>query len=330
MRLKARLPSSESVVLTLADTGTVADLLAALDQQPVLEIKAGFPPKAIDISDRLRPLSDLGVRSGDQLVVVGPAAAATSAVQSDSSISTLLSQISVPASTPARPPQTRSAPSDTQGPPSVPCTPGSVLTLRVMEDDNSCLFRAVGYALLRNLDDTMPELRTLVATAIRADPEQYSDAVLGKPREQYCEWIQRPQSWGGAIELAVLATHFGVTIHSVDVASGGRVDSFNDGQATFIVVVYSGIHYDTVALAPEGVEAVMSDFDQTVFVNDETGEVVFAAAKKLAEVLMKRHYFTDVASFQIRCTDCGSVFTGEREAEKHSMSTGHTGFQEVA
>ena len=40
---------------------------------------------------------------------------------------------------------------------------------------------------------------------VAGDPEEYTEAFLGKPNAEYCAWILNPQSWGGAIELSILA-----------------------------------------------------------------------------------------------------------------------------
>lgn len=46
-------------------------------------------------------------------------------------------------------------------------------------------------------------MRQLIAEHVTHDPETYSEAILGKPPKEYCEWILKPDSWGGAIELSV-------------------------------------------------------------------------------------------------------------------------------
>jgi ubiquitin thioesterase OTU1 len=96
----------------------------------------------------------------------------------------------------------------------------SVLTspvLRVMPDDNSCLFRALATAILPGDDLSMPELRSLVASSIQAEPSVYTKVVLEKSPDDYCRWIQSPDSWGGAIEMGILAQHFDIEICSIDV-----------------------------------------------------------------------------------------------------------------
>ena len=54
-------------------------------------------------------------------------------------------------------------------------------------------------------------------------------AVLTYPcslsRDNYIATILKPSTWGGAIELGVLARHYGTEIASIDVETG-RVDRF--------------------------------------------------------------------------------------------------------
>lgn len=64
---------------------------------------------------------------------------------------------------------------------------GGTLVLRVMPDDNSCLFRAVAFCLLPAMD-TMNELRSVVAQAVQANPHKYTKVVLdNKDPDEYCK-----------------------------------------------------------------------------------------------------------------------------------------------
>lgn len=51
--------------------------------------------------------------------------------------------------------------------------------LQVVPDDNSCLFRAVGLVLAPGDLDASITLRRVTAGAIQADPETYSEVLLG-------------------------------------------------------------------------------------------------------------------------------------------------------
>lgn len=46
-------------------------------------------------------------------------------------------------------------------------------------------------------------MRKIIADHVSQDIETYSEAILGKSPKAYCEWILKPDSWGGAIELSV-------------------------------------------------------------------------------------------------------------------------------
>src|SRR4051812_26435776 len=86
-----------------------------------------------------------------------------------------------------------------------------------MPDDNSCLFRAFGTAVLPGDDLTMHELRSLVAQAIQDEPEVYTQVVLDQDPDKYCRWIQTDDAWGGAIEMGILSKHFDIELCSIDV-----------------------------------------------------------------------------------------------------------------
>lgn len=294
-------------MLSLDDGATVADLLDKIG--PVRELRGGgFPPKKLNLSDGSATLKELGVANGDQLTV-----AESSQGQGQQTSQTVQKQSSQTVQS-----QPRSGASD-QDVPTVPVG-SKYLTLRVMEDDNSCLFASIAYAITGTVNN-MFEMRTAVAEGIRNDPVEYNDAILGRPRDEYVQWILRESSWGGAIELNILSKTFGVTIQCMDVATG-TVHTFNPGMDNFIAVMYSGIHYDAVVL--EG-----GSETQTVFEGDETGFAVMEALNALQQKLKQQHYYTDTASFQVKCNDCGTILTGEKKATEHAKATGHTNFGEV-
>ena len=88
------------------------------------------------------------------------------------------------------------------------------------------------------------------------------------PPSKYIETISKPRSWGGAIELAILASHYSTEIASIDVETG-RIDKFspneNSGPASGnrALVIYSGIHYDALSFSP--MEEAPDEWHQTLF-----------------------------------------------------------------
>ncbi|KAI4134945.1 MAG: hypothetical protein LQ347_001103 [Umbilicaria vellea] len=205
----------------------------------------------------------------------------------------------------------------------------STLLLRIMPDDNSCLFRAFGSAFFGEMDN-MTELRSIIAQNIQANPEVYPQVVLEQKPDDYCRWIQSEDAWGGAIELDILSKHFDIEICSIDVQTL-RVDRFNEGRPSRCILVYSGIHYDVIALSPSDPPYTHAyappDFDTKIFEADD--DLALERAVELCRILQERHYFTDTARFSIKCNVCGTDCVGEKGATEHAKQTGHYDFGEA-
>ena len=200
---------------------------------------------------------------------------------------------------------------------------GGTLVLRIMPDDNSCLFRAIASAVMPGMD-AMNELRSLIAQAIQANPRKYSKVVLdNKEPDDYCRWIQTEDAWGGQIELDILSKQFDLEICSIDVQRL-RVDKYNEGMPTRCILVYSGIHYDTIALSPFEMPP-----EEDIKIFNSTEDSMLTQAVVLCQKLQEQHYFTDTAAFQIKCNDCGTTCVGEMGAVEHASKTGHYNFGEA-
>ncbi|KAL8668117.1 MAG: hypothetical protein Q9202_000095 [Teloschistes flavicans] len=203
------------------------------------------------------------------------------------------------------------------------------IVLRIMPDDNSCMFRAFGSAFF-GIMDNMTELRSIIASHIQEYDDQYSEVVLEKKPDDYCRWIQTEDAWGGAIELNVLSQQFDIEICSVDVQTL-RVDRFNEGKPKRCILVYSGIHYDTIALsqANEYLAGGYALPEDDIKIFEAADDAILAAALELCGELKKRHYYTDTAGFQVRCNVCKRTFVGQRGATEHAAETGHYDFGEA-
>lgn len=363
MRLRIRGPAGMSQV-TLPDTATWGDLKVEIRDKtsvPDYDIKYGYPPKTLDItsfSDELK-LSDMGVNLNGEQLIINPRdlqAKASNPMSNPShapyATGTLppLKNISppqhqsgdFPSSSSSTSRQTPAAPlsltrkpnqSTEEEPPEIPVPSlDGVLVLRVMPDDNSCLFRALGSAVLGDSLDAMNELRSVVASTIQSQPEFYTAGMLERKPDDYCAWIQREDSWGGGIELSILSQYFDIEICSINVQDL-RIDRFNEGKQRRCILVYSGIHYDVIALNP--VPGGDPEMDRKVFevariegMDDEDGGAL-EGARELCKVLQGRHYFTDTKGFSIKCGICGWLGKGEKGATEHAMKTGHTDFGEA-
>lgn len=102
---------------------------------------------------------------------------------------------------------------------------------------------------------------------------------------------------------------------------------FNDGKDRRVIVVYSGIHYDALALSPGGASLHDSDRDEMVF--DKNDQVILTAAQELCTKLRQKHYFTDTKNFSVKCNICKMIMKGQKEATAHAAATGHTDFGEA-
>jgi ubiquitin thioesterase OTU1 len=284
MRLKAKTAKGQILIgENLQATSTVQDILKELEVlgYSSASIKTGFPPKSVSTT---LTLQEANIRNGDVVIVV------------DSQDNDQTSQVASTLNTP------------------------KVMVLE-MKDDNSCLFRSIGYLFLRN-QDAVVELRRIVSKIISADPINFSDAILGKSRVEYCRWIEKQDSWGGAIELLIFSDYFKTEITSIDVSTG-RMDRFGEGKYhSRAFVIYSGIHYDAIVLT-NGIK----DREILVFGVDQCTQVEHQALQLAAEWKRSRK-FTDLASFTLKCATCFKGLIGQKDAQKHALQTGHSQFSE--
>lgn len=172
-----------------------------------------------------------------------------------------------------------------------------------------------------------------------------------RPRDDYIATISKPSSWGGAIELTVLAKYYSTEIASIDVETG-RIDHFTpppeNDSGNRCVLIYSGIHYDAATVSP--MLDAPADFHQTIMpvVSQGDDDPILTAAKKLADKLRAKKAYTNTATFDLKCQVrlyasvrsllseihfitpqvCGKGLKGEKEARAHASETGHAKFGE--
>ncbi|OCT53002.1 putative ubiquitin thioesterase otu1 [Cladophialophora carrionii] len=356
MRVRIRGPSGKSSTVTLDDSATIDTLRKTIKTETSLssfELKYGYPPKTLSLDEHpaSKLLSQLDVKlNGEQLIVnETKSSSRTSAMQptpGDAAKNAMRAagpstdhgraapHVAGPSRATSKGPEQSAAPlslsrkqnAEMDDPPEIWCPDlQGTMVLRIMPDDNSCLFRAVASAVLSDVD-AVTELRSIIAQYIQANPEKYTKAVLdNKEPDAYCRWIQTEDAWGGQIELDILSQHFDIEICSIDVQSL-RVDRYNEQAQTRCFIVYSGIHYDTIALSVQGQPP---EFDVKQFMQPLSDEAL-PQAIALCQKLQEKHYFTDTAGFQLMCNDCGVTLTGEAGAMKHAQETGHMNFGEAS
>lgn len=282
-----------------------------------------YPPPAKIISGSENDsLQSLGIQSSDILTLkqVAAAAAPAAAASVPPAVAAPPPAAVAPAQRPASPPRSK------------PRTLADLqhvqpLTLQPITNDNSCMFNTVGYLMEQRIStDLMRQLRETVAAVILSDSsDRYGEAMLGCPKEQYVQTMLKDATWGGGIELAILADTYDVEIAAIDVETAhqylfGSSDSPSARKSRRIYCVYSGVHYDALYEEQPG------GGRRTIFSPDDA--VAESRALKAALLLQAQGAFTNVTKFQLRCSVCKTGLVGAVEAQQHAQQTGHQNFEE--
>ncbi|KAI2471170.1 OTU-domain-containing protein [Annulohypoxylon bovei var. microspora] len=338
MKIRYRAPSGGGT-LELNDDAIVNQLLEALKSSTGLDnftVKYGWPPKALGTDENQVSLQSLGLHRENLTIV--PAETASAAAEEPRPTQPITAAPAAPAAPNAFPGQGSSEGKgqgikDQQISVFMPET-NSTLVLRVMPDDNSCLFTAVGGALrgLRSGPDeffSAQSLRRLVVDHIRANPEKYNAVILGKSPAAYCANMLRPDVWGGDIELSAISEVFALEISVVDVKTGNLygIGEGNDYDMR-CVLVYSNVHYDRVAeIFVEGQEVM--EFDVTRWAVDGSEHVIEHTREMCRKLKEEHHYYTDTSDFVIMCNECRWIGQGQKALAEHAMQTGHSDISEI-
>lgn len=288
--------------IALADDARLEDLQAAIEAQCGVErsqqqLKGGFPPKPVNLAAPAALLSDLGLRDRDSAVLEkAPAQVAA-----------------LPPGCPPPPERTAVLAPDAVGD----------LERLVIPADNSCLFSSILATLQLPTPRAPASLREAVRATILADPARLDaecQADSGKDSLSYADWIIKPDSWGGFIDLHILSGYLGIQICAVCIRTL-RVESFPNepvGDAR-IFLLFDGIHYDCIVAAGAGKAGVFSSKD----------DLTLSKAVGIAMELQEQKQFTDTANFTLQCQHCFTLLKGEADAQKHAKETGHFNFQEA-
>lgn len=308
MQLRVKHKGGQCVLTSLKKDDKVDDLLKQLyisTSIPVERIKLlkGFPPQPVDISDINILLCHSSIQDRDTLLVE-----------------------ELPVSRPVVcNPEVAKVNAKAEESPSVQeLNRTGILLRKVVPSDNSCLFTSIRFCLSGKQDSQSSSfMREIVASAVKNQPEQYSEALLGKSNKDYQKWILQEDSWGGAIELAILSSYYGLEIDVVN-TQHSVINKFGEDQeyGQRILLIYDGIHYDPLYLEPFSGEG-----NQTLFPTSE--DSVLQQAKELAAEARASHQFTDVNHFTLKCMICQCFLQGQVKAQQHAKETGHASFGEV-
>lgn len=120
----------------------------------------------------------------------------------------------------------------------------------------------IGFALNGKVDTECGSyMREVIAQHVLNDKETYNEAILSKPNQEYCEWIRKSSSWGGAIEVSILSSYYGVEIAVVDITNA-LINRFGEDKqfGMRVFLLYDGIHYDPLYLEPFTVRTFLDSY----------------------------------------------------------------------
>ncbi|XP_037817883.1 ubiquitin thioesterase OTU1 [Lucilia sericata] len=341
--VKLKSKNGQFIVKDLSNKTTVADLkqrVAAVTQikEPQLHILMGFPPRPLDLAhnSQQRTLEGCGISSGETLIVEekpeSEVVAVAATLEDDEALARRLQAEEeeqqlrevVAAATTGTNSNTNEIPDVDLSLPGSSGNFNGILLKKVVPADNSCLFTSVRFVLNGKVDNEGSEMmRHIIAQEVAANPQEYNDAVLGKSNAEYCSWIQKPDSWGGAIEVAILSSYYGIEIDVVDIQNA-IINRFGEDKnyGLRVFLLFDGIHYDPLYMETDGGGA-----PATIFPVEEMG--VYQQAEQLAKEAKSSRQFTNVDKFSLRCLQCDVMLVGQLQATQHAKATGHTNFGEI-
>lgn len=349
--VKLKSKKGQFIVNDLNESTTLAELKTRIAQvtqikEPQLHVLVGFPPRPLNLTEeQQRNLIAAGINSGETLIVEERAAPMhdTATIEDDEALARRLqaeedaehlrhvstsangelSAIEIADQT-----NSESAPMPVSASAPVEAGPNGdfngILLKKVVPADNSCLFTSIRFVLNGKVDNEGSEMmRHIIAQEVAADPQEYSDAVLGKSNAEYCSWIQKADSWGGAIEVSILSNYYGIEIDVVDIQNA-IINRFGEDKnfGLRVFLLFDGIHYD-----PLYMETSQSTAPATIFPVEELG--VYQQAEQLANEAKSSRQFTNVDKFNLRCLQCDLMLVGQTQAQQHAKATGHANFGEI-
>lgn len=160
----------------------------------------------------------------------------------------------------------------------------------------------------------------MCAEKIRSDPEKYCEAILGKPNEEYAQWITNPFNWGGEIELSILAEHFALELCVVSMEAFWILP-FPFGDKGRAYLLYTGQHYDPLVGVPNE-DSPIADETRLFAVGDTTLEPqALDCARLHARVAAERASQRTVK--KIKCGGCGAVVEDADAFQAHCGEVEH-------
>ena len=139
---------------------------------------------------------------------------------------------------------------------------------RYVDADDSCLFSSIAYLFDRKSFNESSSLiyRNMIVEYLCNN--EFDDALLDLPKNDYINEISNPNKWGGGIEIKIFTEILKIEIAIVDVQTN-RIDLFGQDKnfTNRIFILYNGVHYDPLVINFD--ESADPDSDLTVFKTSE-------------------------------------------------------------
>ncbi|OAF68004.1 Ubiquitin thioesterase OTU1 [Intoshia linei] len=186
------------------------------------------------------------------------------------------------------------------------------LKIEKVAADNSCLFNSI-CILIPGESRTPSQLRTIISEYIQMNPDVYTMLVLGKSIDDYCDWINLGNSWGGYIELSIFSKLYRCQFVVFDTHTVQAIRLGDYEEVAYLN--YNGIHYNPIVLNT-------GKSKTTIFKVDN--ESIFNQAQQLTI-----DQNSQVATKKIKCSVCQVILNSQFEAKDHSNKTNHYAYEEV-
>ncbi|OEH74698.1 OTU family cysteine protease [Cyclospora cayetanensis] len=218
-----------------------------------------------------------------------------------------------------------------------PYPPGGYTFVRLpVPADDSCLFASIAVVAVPSVSSQ--QLRDVAALGILKNPDTFSEVVLEMQPQDYVSRLRNSRTWGGYVELAVLAEQLRQQIAVVD-AETCRLDLYGEKYTTRrSYLLYDGIHYDPlVVVASQGRDGTSGALQRpsqsspadmlTVFSPEDAAAA--AAASAVGHVVQQQQGYVRAGGMLARCLVCGELSKDNEAMRAHAKATGHQNFAHI-
>ncbi len=200
---------------------------------------------------------------------------------------------------------------------------------RRIAPDGSCLFNSVDFLSHDgvNAPDAATEMRSFCVSSILSDPDRFNEVYLGRPPSEYCDWIGSPHTYGGEVEIVLLANRLSVQINVCSIESLTVLpyspDSYAQEDPSLrrkMYILYNGQHYDALVGGEDG-RCTFPLASSSEGAGDDGLEA--AAVKLLVEEKTKRDIELRTRKRKkIKCS-CGFMCSTPAEFQVHAETWEH-------